>query len=259
LPPIQGNAAELREAFFNILINAIDAMPENGKLTVKSETDRASITLTFRDNGCGMPEEVRQRIFEPFFTTKGPQGSGLGMSMVYGIISRHKGDIRVTSDPDTGTTIVVHLPVREGPAAEAPPALSDHQLRDQEPTTILVIDDEEVMRNALTDILKIGNHRVQTAADGMKGLELLREERYDMVISDLSMPGISGLEVLKQVKKEKPGMPAILITGWGLEMDPEEMTAAGIDQVIRKPFQLKEVLNLVAESIRRSRSSGPAH
>jgi len=257
LPPIQGNAAELREAFFNILINAIDAMAENGKLTVKSETDRQSITLTFRDSGCGMPDEVRQRIFEPFFTTKGPQGSGLGMSMVYGIISRHKGEIRVGSTPGTGTTITIHLPVKEG-AGEEPAAtpLAEHGPGDEEPTTLLVIDDEEVMRNALTDILKIGNHRVRTAPDGMKGLELLRSERFDMVISDLSMPGISGIEVLKQVKKEKPGMPAILITGWGLEMDPEEMAAAGIDKVIRKPFQLKEVLNLVTESIRRSRASG---
>jgi putative nucleotidyltransferase with HDIG domain len=258
LPPIQGNAAELREAFFNILINAIDAMPENGKLTVKSETDRASITITFRDNGCGMPEEVRQRIFEPFFTTKGPQGSGLGMSMVYGIISRHKGEIQVASIPDKGSTIVIHLPVRESTAKEASAPSAGQKVLNQEPTHILVIDDEEVMRNALTDILKIGNHRVKTAADGMKGLELLREERFDMVISDLSMPGISGLEVLKQVKKEKPGIPSILITGWGLEMDPDEMTAAGIDKVIRKPFQLKEVLNLVAEAIHRSRTSPPA-
>ncbi len=256
LPPVQGNAAELREGFFNILINSIDAMPENGKLTVKSETDRSSITLTFRDNGCGMPEEVRQRIFEPFFTTKGPQGSGLGMSMVYGIISRHKGEIQVSSSPDAGTTIVVHLPVREGPAAEAGPSQVQRPLAEQGPSSILVIDDEEVMRNALADILKIGNHQVKTAADGMKGLELMRQERFDMVISDLSMPGISGLEVLKQVKKEKPDMPAILITGWGLEMDPDEMNAAGIDKVIRKPFQLKEVLNLVAESIHRSATPG---
>ena len=257
LPPVQGNAAELREAFFNILINSIDAMPESGKLTVKSETNRTSITITFRDNGCGMPVEVRQRIFEPFFTTKGPQGSGLGMSMVYGIISRHKGEIKVTSAPEAGTTIVIHLPVNAGSSTESAPAQADTRSRELEPTTILVIDDEEVMRNALTDILKIGNHLVKTAPDGMKGLELLRKERFDMVISDLSMPGISGLEVLKQVKKETPGMPSILITGWGLEMDPEEMTAAGIDRVIRKPFQLKEVLNLVAESIRRARSSGP--
>jgi len=257
LPPIQGNAAELREAFFNILINSIDAMSENGKLTVKSETDRMSITLTFRDNGCGMPDEVRQRIFEPFFTTKGPQGSGLGMSMVYGIISRHKGEIRVTSSPEAGTTIIIRIPVNEVPRPKAAPAAADDPSREEEPTSVLVIDDEEVMRNALTDILKIGNHRVRTAPDGMKGLKLLREERFDLVISDLSMPGISGLEVLQQVKKEKPGMPSILITGWGLEMDPDEMTAAGIDLVIRKPFQLKEVLNLVAESIRRSRSSRP--
>jgi len=256
LPPVQGNAAELREAFFNILINAIDAMSENGKLTVKSETDRSSITLTFRDNGSGMPEEVRQRIFEPFFTTKGPQGSGLGMSMVYGIISRHKGEIQVSSTLDAGSTIVIHLPVKEAAAQEPTLSAVEEPPRDPGPSTILVIDDEEVMRNALTDILKIGNHQVKTAADGMKGLELLRSERFDMVISDLSMPGISGLEVLKQVKKEKPGLPSILITGWGLEMDPEEMAAAGIDQVIRKPFQLKEVLNLVADSISRSRSAG---
>ncbi len=256
LPPVQGNAAELREAFFNILINSIDAMPENGKLTVKSETDRSSITLTFRDNGSGMPPEVRQRIFEPFFTTKGPQGSGLGMSMVYGIISRHKGEIQVSSSPDMGTTIVIHLPVREGVVTEPGPGAADGPRRDPGPASILVIDDEEVMRNALTDILKIGNHQVKTAADGMKGLEMLRREHFDMVISDLSMPGITGLEVLKQVKKEKPGMPAILITGWGLEMDPDEMNAAGIDKVIRKPFQLKEVLNLVSESINRVAAPG---
>jgi len=246
LPAISGNPGELREVFFNILINSLDAMADGGKMTVKTETDRKSVTLIFSDTGEGMSAEVQQRIFEPFFTTKGAQGSGLGLSIVYGIISRHKGEIQITSSTKSGTSMSLNFPAAETTVVSTPPPIVTPSIKEGS-STILVIDDEEVMRNALEDILKIGSHEVTLAPDGETGLSLFRRKEFDLVISDMSMPGISGQEVLRTVKEEKPHLPTILISGWGLELEPDQLAEAGIDRMIRKPFQLKEVLNLVDE------------
>jgi GAF domain-containing protein/CheY-like chemotaxis protein len=247
IPPVAGHPAELREALMNLILNAVDAMPDGGAITVSTEAIETGVEIRVADTGIGMSEEVRKRIFEPFFSTKGMQGTGLGLAMVYGIVSRHGGQILVQSVEGIGSTFQILLPhgrgdIRgRGSLAMAP---ADHAAR------VLVIDDEEDVREALADMLREHRHAVTLAADGAEGLERLRDEAFDVVLTDLAMPGISGWQVAQAVKAARPDLPVVLVTGWGVELPAEQLRAHGVDRVMTKPFRLRDVLEVVA-SLRR--------
>jgi len=199
-----------------------------------------------KDTGAGMPEEVRKRIFEPFFTTKTFSHTGLGLSVSYGIIKRFGGEIEVESRVGRGTTFAIALPegVRgKEQAGVFPVALQGKRGR------ILVIDDEELVRDVLYKILSEADHRVTVAGSGEEGIRLLKENDFDVVLTDLGMPGMSGWEVCQAVKRISPELPVGMITGWGAEVDHEKMEENGLDFVISKPFDLNQILNVVAERI----------
>ena len=194
-----------------------------------------------------MPPEVVGSIFELFFTAKGVGHTGLGLSVAYGIIRRHGGKIDVNSTHGKGTTFVIRLPAykemtqkEKSVAVPAEPGKAD----------ILIIDDEETIRDLLANILVRSDHNVAAAADGMAGIQAFQSGKYDIVFTDLGMPEISGWEVAQRIKAVDPSAMVVLITGWGVELDESELEEKKIDSVISKPFQIKQILEVVSEALR---------
>jgi signal transduction histidine kinase/ActR/RegA family two-component response regulator len=254
IPQILGNPSELREVMTNIVFNAVDAMPNGGEVTITTSIQAEDwVELRIADTGIGMTEEVRRRVFDPFFTTKGVTNTGLGMSVSYGIIKRHGGEILIESEPGKGTVFIVHLPtgyadempdekmVRTVPVA--PLALEGGGAR------ILVIDDEDSVRKILYQMLKAKGYQVVVASNGQEGIERFQEEPFDLVFTDLGMPKMSGWEVGKALKRINPKVPIALITGWGVELNKDKMKESGIDLVVSKPFNFDQVVRLVSEAM----------
>ena len=243
LPPVGGDPAELREALLNLILNALDAMPEGGTLTLTTAAAGARVELRVADTGVGMPEHVRQRIFDPFFTTKGPSGTGLGLSMTYGILSRHGAQITVESEEGRGTRFRLSFPTTtlaqaEGPRAPAPAAAV--------PLRCLVVDDEAPVGEVLGDIIESAGHAAVVVGSGAAAIERFRAEPFDAVFTDLAMPGLSGWEVAKAVSALRPAVPIFLVTGFGVELSPEELAASGVRAVLTKPLDMHETLALLA-------------
>jgi GAF domain-containing protein len=246
VPWVAGRPEELREVFTNLLANALEAMPGGGRLVFGLATEGSVAVATVRDTGVGMSPETARRVFEPFFTTKGPQGSGLGLSVVWGIVARHGGTVEVDSRPRAGATFTVRLPVARAapePPAGGPPA------RPARPARVLVIDDETGVRDVLRDLLGGEGYTVIDAPDGPSGLALSEAEPVDLVLSDVSMPGMSGWEVAQACHVRSPHVPVGLITGWGDRLDPAELARHGVRFVVAKPFEAAEVLNRVGDAL----------
>jgi len=246
LPTTVGNASELREVFTNLINNAIDAMPKGGKITIKTFKEEGHICVKVKDTGNGISGAIRGRIFDPFFTTKGIQFSGLGLSVSYGIINRHRGDISLDSVEGKGTTFTITLPISDKRIRkdEAKP-ISGKQRK----ASILVIEDEEDVRRLLSDILIMGGHEVRVVSNGKRGIELFRGKRFDLVFTDLGMPEMSGWQVAKEIKKMDDKTPVALITGWMVQPKRTEMKERGVDLIVNKPFQIDQILRMVQEGM----------
>ena len=246
VPPVVGNASELREVITNMIFNAIEAMPEGGKIKIRTFQKEKNVYIRISDTGIGMTEEVRKKVFEPFFTTKPFSNTGLGLSMSYGIIKRFGGEFEVESKIGHGTTFTIILPI--GLEGKEEGAISSIIKKGRE-ARILVIDDEETVRGVLSQILSQGKHRVTVAENGEDGIRLFKEEEFDIVLTDLGMPGMSGWEVGRAIKKMSPHTPVGMITGWEAEVDQAKIKENGIDFVIPKPFQFDQILKVVDETI----------
>ncbi|MBI4245725.1 MAG: response regulator, partial [Candidatus Rokubacteria bacterium] len=255
-PAIAGDPSEIREALTNILFNALDAMPEGGTARLRTGVEEDRVFCTISDSGVGMSEDVRQRIFDPFFTTKGERGTGLGLSVVYGIITRHNGEVDVQSQPGGGTTFVLRFPVASDTITDVP---ARPTVRSSAKGRILVIDDERDVGEVMGDFLTRDGHRVVVCSDGESGLATFEKEPFDLVITDLGMPGISGWEVARLVKLWRPGTPVAMVTGWGDRIDPTEAVTRGVDFVVAKPFKrdhVREVVGLALAGTPAARARG---
>jgi CheY-like chemotaxis protein len=196
-----------------------------------------------------MTEEVKKRVFDPFFTTKGVTNSGLGMSVSYGIIRRHGGEILIESEPGKGTTFIIHLPTGYGEEKIEEKVLKPKPVQAVRSARILVIDDDESVRNILSQMLRAKGYQAEVASGGEEGIERFKKEKFDLVFTDLGMPGISGWEVGKTIKSLNPKVPIAMITGWGVELNREKMNESGIDLVVPKPFNFEQIGQLVAEAM----------
>jgi len=243
LPTTLGAPAELREVMINLILNAVDAMPRGGTLTVSTARGGASIELRVVDTGVGIPEAVRGKIFDPFFTTKGPKRTGLGLSMTYGILSRHGATISVDSQEGQGTAFTLLFPIGAAPRPQAPDV-------GEAPLAValrcLVVDDEESVGDMFADVLRSAGHTVGVVRSASEGLSRVRSEPLDLVFSDLSMPGMTGWELARAVRDAAPGLPVILVTGFAVEVSPEELQASGVHSVLAKPINIGDVLDAAA-------------
>lgn len=244
---VYGNPIELKEAFTNLFFNAFDAMPKGGELTIESRRrDTHSAEILISDTGMGMPEKIVQKIFDPFFTTKGARGTGLGLALVYNIITAHKGTVEVASEPDKGTTFLIHLPLSTATPAENsdlnPPVISAGS-----DTSLLVVDDEPELLDMIAEILRLKYSRVDMANSGETALEQLSKRDYDIVLTDLGMPGVSGWEVARNVKEKHPESRVILVTGWGMQAENELKHHEYVDKVISKPYELHHLIRIIEE------------
>jgi PAS domain S-box-containing protein len=247
VPPVSGSTSELREVMTNMIFNAIEAMPEGGKIEIRTFQKGREVFIQISDSGIGITEDARKKIFEPFFTTKPFTNTGLGLSMSYGIIKRFGGEIEVQSKVGHGTTFTILLPIGRDQEEEA---TFPSAIKKGKKARILVIDDEEFVRSVLSRTLAQVHHQVTLAEDGEKGIQLFKEEKFDMVLTDLGMPGMSGWDVCRIIKKISPHTPVGMITGWGAEMNQSKIEEYGLDFFISKPFDFNQVLNVVAETMK---------
>ncbi len=258
VPRVPGNLNEVCQAISNLIFNAVEAMPEGGLLTLRSFTEGEMVCLEVIDAGIGMNVETKARLFEPFFTTK-PKGQGLGTSVVYGIVARLGGTIQVDSEIGQGTAITLKLPRDD--SSPVPPARKPGEARAPElPCRVLVVDDQEENLHFYRDALESSGLEVQIASSGADGIAALEQRPFDVVVTDLGMPGMSGWDVSKAVKVKRPGTPVVLLSGWAVQQDQAELAGAGVDLVLAKPITIPDLLRGLSEVVkkRKTRSKGEA-
>lgn len=253
---VLGDRYELSEALTNVIINALDAMPSGGRLTVRTAIDANHVVCAVIDSGCGMSETTRGKIFEPFFTTKTDKGSGLGLSVTYGIISRHGGTVDVESGPGEGTSVTICLPA--APKKPAAPTLVPVASR------ILLIGEHTSgiggarTGGLLADALSAEGHHVVECADGDRGLSAFDERSFDLVIAELGTRGVSGWDVARLVKTARPDTSVVLVTGWSDRVDIDAARRRGVDIVVTKPFAVDEMVAITRRALAARRQS-PSH
>jgi signal transduction histidine kinase/ActR/RegA family two-component response regulator len=250
LPPVMGSDSEVRDALTNLVLNAADAMPTGGTLTLRAYAQSPTrVRVEVCDTGVGMDEETRRKCLEPFFTTKGERGTGLGLAMVYGTVQRHGGDIEIASEPRKGTTVSLLLPIAEEPASV--PEKPATTTRPQRSLRILVVDDDPLLLKLMRDTLEADGHRVVVADGGRAGVEAFlaaqkEGDPFAVVLSDLGMPYVDGRKVASAIKAASPGTPVVLVTGWGRQMHMENDLPPEVDRVLAKPPQLAELREVLA-------------
>ena len=257
-PLLLGIESEIREAFTNLVLNAVDAMPDGGKISLSTRLyyDRSNVkhpkqvVVAISDSGTGMNEETKKRCLEPFYSTKGRRGTGLGLAMVYGVMERHEGSIEIESELGKGTTFFLKFPVRKKVSGEDDEADADS--RTLKPLNILCIDDEPLVRELIREMLERDGHRVEVSDSGQSGLDEFRLARqrnrpFDVVITDLGMPYLDGRQVAKAIKLESPATPVVMLTGWGAFMKDDGEAPTQVDSVLSKPPRSKDLREVLSK------------
>lgn len=268
LPTFVGDSTQLHQVLLNLCVNARDAMPDGGVLElaagqahlgagpdsgVRDGAVGPYVTLAVSDTGCGIPPEVVERLFEPFFTTKPRgQGTGLGLSVAYGIARNHGGFIQVRSEPGRGSRFTVYLPARGSPAP-APEERPGPRGRRGTGQLILVVDDEKEVRESVAAVLAAKNYRIVVARHGEEALELYRTRGHDvaLVITDVMMPVGDGASLCREIRRINPAARILVATGAvvGQRLDDKlaDLRELGLDRVLRKPFAANELLERIGE------------
>jgi two-component system cell cycle sensor histidine kinase/response regulator CckA len=245
VPKIYCDPGQFSEVFLNMITNARDAMhPKGGTLTIQVEPGDDNIHIVFEDTGCGIPEEIKGKIFEPFVTTKGAlgksevPGTGLGLFLTYGIVNGYKGKIEVESVVGKGTRFSIIIPIAENQPREF---LLDTQIESSRETEkklkILLVDDEKAITLGLKKFLESKGHKVSTSLRAKGGLEIFRKGRFDLVLSDITIPDMDGIELIKKMKENDQQVKIIVITGHLQKEKEEKARQAGADEVLIKPFK----------------------
>jgi PAS domain S-box-containing protein len=240
-PLILGNGSELRRVLTNLVVNAVDAMPDGGTLAICTGQKERHVLMTVSDTGVGMDKQIQDQVFDPFFTTKNT--TGLGLTISQNIIERHRGEITVESTLGKGTTFTIRIPLFNAPEPAINQQLAAEQAQGvQTGLRILAVDDEEATCNLLRRLLEHEKHTVVTAHSGREAIAALEKDRFDLIISDLGMPDISGLQVTRHAYKLHPEMPIVLSTGWGETVTPQQLEEMHVMALLSKPFSRKDLL-----------------
>jgi signal transduction histidine kinase/CheY-like chemotaxis protein len=239
VPQVVARPSELLEVLLNLIVNAVEAMPEGGTLSLETTRDGPQVLVRVRDTGIGIPDAVKGQLFTPFFTTKAG-GTGLGLSVSREIVLRHGGDLAVESTEGKGTCVSVGLPVAEvGRGVEGAPA------RDLRGWRVLVVDDDPFVREVVGQLLAMEGCQVRDAAGGEEALACLRRQHYDLVLVDVVMPDMPGWQVARAARAQEPAPVVILFTGWRIEPDDPSLRESGADAFLRKPIRLPELIEAV--------------
>jgi signal transduction histidine kinase/ActR/RegA family two-component response regulator len=241
---VKGVPEDLITLLEHTILNAVEFAPEGTTVPVDLSESGPNIVLNIADTGAGIPEGIRSRIFYPFFTTKSAKGAGMGLAIVYGIVGRHGGKITFESEIGHGTVFTITLPKDLGHREASD---ISRKILTAARLNILVVDDDEQIREVLGDMLSLDGHSSTRCRDGYEALKKFESEKYDMVVTDLGMPGMSGLDLAAIVHEKNPAVPIAMITGWGMQLDHDEMAIKGIKTVLSKPFHLKDVKAMVSE------------
>ncbi len=246
-PLVLGNEGELRAVIYNIIKNSIEAMPKGGKISIVSKANEGNLQIKILDTGIGMNSEIKSRIFQPFFTTKGFEaGRGLGMSGAYSIIKEHGGELAVLeSNRESGTTMGVLLPISK---REEPKKEMSHSHKLGKALKILWVDDDQLIRDIVIDILDALGHEGEIASSGEKALEILENKKFDLIITDIGMPGMNGWELAEKINsKFNSKIKIVVSTGWGDQITPQEKQKYGIFSILSKPFKVDQLTKLIGE------------
>jgi CheY-like chemotaxis protein len=263
LTTVNADPVQIEQILMNLAVNARDAMPDGGRLTVATKNVDLDdeycrthlgakpgdyVLLSVSDTGHGMDKETLNRIFEPFYTTKGiGRGTGLGLAIVYGIVKQHGGYITCSSEPGVGTTFVIYLPVI--------PTKAEQETAAGEPVlpmgteTILLVDDEELVRSLGKRILEPCGYTVLSAANGREALDLYRKEisRIGLVILDIMMPEMGGKECLQNLQEMNPHIKVLIASGYTSGGTVKEATELGAKGFVRKPYEMEGLLRAVRQ------------
>jgi CheY-like chemotaxis protein/anti-sigma regulatory factor (Ser/Thr protein kinase) len=246
---IKVNDTGIKSALYNLIKNSVEAIVKEGKIKIETEILNNNVIIRIIDTGKGMDEETRSRIFQPFFSTKGfESGRGMGMSGAYSIIKEHNGEIYVKETlPDKGTTIEISLPISLEDEKKVEPQKIPIS---KDITKILWVDDDPLIRNLASEILESLGIEGDLTDSGLKALKLLEGKQYDLVITDIGMPGMSGWELCDIInEKHNSKMKIAVVSGWGAEVDEETMEQHGVSYVVEKPFKIKQLQELINKAM----------
>lgn len=259
LPLLIADRSQIHQVLLNLCVNARDAMPKGGTLALETcsifgaalaneftgvEANRYAC-VKIRDSGTGIPREVKAHIFEPFFTTKERgKGTGLGLSVVYGVVNNHRGFVQVESEPTKGTTFTVYLPLDHVALSQRDGDRAASYDKPAEAQMILLVEDEEMLRDLGVNILESEGYRVLAAKDGIDAVELFDLHRDDigLVVCDLGLPRLGGREVFLKMKETKPGVRAIVASGYLEPTMRSEILKAGVIDTIQKPYDFNDLV-----------------
>lgn len=265
IPAIAGNPPELRELLINLIFNAVDALPTGGQIMIRTELigadpkiDEAANTIRFdderedrlrqsvlievSDTGVGMSEETRKKCLEPFFSTKGNRGSGLGLATVFGCVERHKGRIEIESAPGKGSIFRIYLPLEGALRVDIEEGFNKAPVRS---LRVLLVEDEAPVREVLTQFIELDGHSVVSAENGLKAMEIFQPGEFDLVITDMVMPGMCGDELSMAIGRSEPSLPIIMVTGFGNLIDSQGLELCGVRDIVSKPATLSDLRRAV--------------
>lgn len=247
IPDVSGNGSELRIALYNVIKNSIEAMPKGGQIIIETGKKSENVFITITDTGIGMNENIRTRIFQPFYTTKGFElGRGLGMSGVYSIIREHEGSVYVkSSELGQGTTLEILLPFSEN---VEPKKIEETDAEEKRILSVLWVDDDHIISETAGMIIEVLGHKCDTASSGKEALEYLENNIYDVLITDIGMPEMSGWQLALIVKeKYDDKMKIVIATGWSSSVEEKTKKEHGISYVLAKPFTIDQIRKLCTD------------
>ncbi|MBW1900723.1 MAG: PAS domain S-box protein [Deltaproteobacteria bacterium] len=244
LSPVEGYAEEIRDAFVNMILNAIDAMPGGGEIYLTTEEDSGFARIYIQDGGTGISEEIKDKIFDPFFSTKG--GRGLGLSLAYAIITRHGGEIELISQEGQGATFIVKLPLFQKPAASSKAKRGKNRIRD---SRILFVSAGSIASDLLTQEFVSKGGKVTTVYSCMEGLKLLRRKIFDLIVTDIDTPDFEVANIVDKIKKIKRGVPIVLLNAGENGRPTNTLKKLGADLIIERPLEMGRITSLISETI----------
>jgi len=255
VPKVASEGEDLQKAIEHLLLNAVEAMPQGGTLTLLTYADKDFVSLEVRDTGRGMSEEVKARCLEPFFSTKGLAGAGMGLTIVSSIVNRHRGVLNIESRDQQGTSVIMKIPIWTGITQEKEQKKADLLPVAFRPLSILVVDDDDSSRKIAARLLNHQGHSVDTASGGKEGLEKVRLKNYDVIIVDRAMLGMDGIVLSRSIKAIFPDMPIIMLSGYADIMIKEGRIPESIDVMLAKPATLADFREALDKAMSKKKNS----